>query len=610
MAEPQNADALINAVIFLGAAALAVPLFTRLKLGAILGYLAAGIVIGPHGLGLLRHADPAALRSTAEFGVVLLLFVIGLELRPTRLWTLRREIFGLGLLQVLVSGAMLAAGVYIALGLGYKSAIVTGFALALSSTAFAIQIFKDRGELNTPKGETAFSILLFQDLAIVPLLALVAVLGVADAGQVAQRPGWLSALMMAGAVLGVIVAGRFLLTPLFRLIAQSGAREALAAGALLVVAGTAALMNSIGLSMALGAFLAGVMLADSEFRHQLEADIEPFRGLLLGLFFIAIGMGLDLAVVQSQWMSLVIVVVVLITIKMISIAALVKAFRTPTDAAVSIAATLAQGGEFSFVLFAQSVDVQLLSAAQASLLTAAVTLSMALTPLLVMAADRFGQQTKKTDQPDIDGAMSTVTHGLVIIAGFGRMGQIVSQLCRARGVRVMCIDSRSSQIELSRSFGAEVYYGDGRRIDVLRAAGAHDAQLLVYCHDGTGVDAHVIESVRAEFPHLQILARAYDRRHALNLMKADVDFIIRETFESGVALGKEVLARLEVPQESREAIEQEFRRRDNERLALQSASGDLHAGQALIFRSDAPFAPAAFDIGPTDFDASPAALPS
>jgi glutathione-regulated potassium-efflux system protein KefB len=609
MSATTNSDALINTVIFLSAAAIAVPIFTRIKLGAILGYLAAGILVGPHVLGLVHTANPEALRSTAEFGVVLLLFVIGLELRPARLWLLRRAIFGLGLAQVILCAAILSIAMKYMLALSFPSAVVVGFALSLSSTAFAMQIFQERQELNTPKGETAFSILLFQDLAIVPLLALVAFLGVNNVAQENTRPGWQTGLIMIGAVLAVIIAGRFLLTPLFRLIAKSGAREALAAAALLVVVGTAALMNAIGLSMALGAFLAGVMLADSEFRHQLEADIEPFRGLLLGLFFITIGMGLDIDVVKSQWLLITYVVTVLLLTKIIATTFIVRLFKTSFAQALSIAAAIAQGGEFSFVLFTQSADAGLLSKDQSSLLTAAVTLSMALTPLLVILADRF---TKEKISTVVAPHMQLPeTHdGTVIIAGFGRMGQVVSQMCRGRGLRVMCIDVRTSQVALSRTFGAEVYYGDGRRIDVLRAAGANKASLLVFCHDGIGVDTAVIEAVRAEFPHLQILVRAHDRRHAITLMKADVDYFIRETFESGVTLGREVLRRLTVPDDTIMAIEEEFRRRDGERLALQSASGDLHAGDSLIFRAEQPFAPQTFDIGPTDFAINDQAQPT
>lgn len=594
-----NHDFLLNIAVYLGAAAVAVPIFTRIKLGAILGYLAAGILIGPYALGLISGSSTEAVLAVSEFGVVLLLFVIGLELRPARLWAMRRDIFGLGLSQLIFSGAMLGLAVGWLLDLPWKAALVIGPALALSSTAFAVQTFKERGELNSPKGDTAFAILLFQDIAIVPLLALVAILG-GGAADSATRPGWQQGLLMFAAVAGVIFAGRYMLTPVFRLIAKSGAREALASAALLVVVGTAALMNSIGLSMALGAFLAGVMLAESEFRHQLEADIEPFRGLLLGLFFIAIGMGLDLTVVKNNALLLLALVATFCTIKFSTICIVLRVFNTPGKSALGIAAAISQGGEFGFVLFGQGMATKLIDAEVASLLTATVTMSMALTPLLVMLVDRL--TCDKGVAPDVGGSdIPGDALGSVIVAGYGRMGQVVAQMCRARGITVTCIDAKSSQIELSRAFGAQVYYGDGRRVDVLRAAGATDAQLLVFCQDGTGVDDHAIEAIRAEFPTLTILARAYDRRHALTLMKSDVDFIIRETFESGVTLGRETLKRLNVPDDTVASIETEFRRRDGERMALQSASGDLQAGRELIFKADAPFAPPAFDIGPTDF---------
>ncbi len=584
-----NTDMLLNAAVYLGAAAIAVPIFTRVKLGAILGYLAAGILIGPHVLGLISGSSTEAVRNFSEFGVVLLLFVIGLELRPSRLWAMRREIIGLGLSQLLLTGLLLSLAVGFLLKLDWKAALIIGPALALSSTAFALQIFKERGELNTPKGSTAFSILLFQDLAIVPLLALVALLAGNHAAESAQS-GWMKGALTIAAVGGVILAGRYLLTPIFRLIAQSGAREALAAAALLIVVGTAVVMNAIGLSMALGAFLAGVMLAESEFRHQLEADIEPFRGLLLGLFFIAIGMGLDLDVVKNQALLLIWLVLIFIAVKFSSIFAVLRFAKVSRNAALGISAAIAQGGEFGFVLFGQSMTAKLIDAQTASLLTAAVTISMTLTPLLVICMDQL--TCKKGASPDISGSdITSAEHGAVIVAGYGRMGQVVSQMCRARGLKVTCIDSKSSQIELSKRFGAQVYYGDGRRVDVLRAAGADEARLLVFCHDGTSVTAENIEAIRLEFPTLQILARAYDRRHALELMKADVDHIVRETFESGVALGKQSLRQLNVPDDIVNGIETEFRRRDSERLALQSSSDNLLAGRDLIFKTDTPFAP-------------------
>jgi glutathione-regulated potassium-efflux system protein KefB len=595
MSGAHDISLLKDASVYLASALITVPLFTRFKLGAILGYLAAGIIIGPFGFGLISDGSSSSIMGIGEFGVVLLLFVIGLELRPERLWQLRRAIFGLGLTQVLLCGALLAFIVMMLLELESGAAIVVGSALALSSTAFALQLLQERGELNTAKGETAFAILLFQDLAIVPLLALVAFLaGTSDASGQAQG---LRALIGVGTIIGVILAGRFLLNPALRLIARSGARESLAAAALFVVVGTATLMSAIGLSMALGAFLAGVVLADSEFRHQLEADIEPFRGLLLGLFFIAVGMALDVQVVMHNINLVVLLVLVLLCTKIFIITMLARRFTGSWREARGIAVLIAQGGEFAFVLFASAKAANLISSSNASLLSATVTLSMAMTPLLALLNDRFDKRSALMPSiinPDV------VAPQTVILCGYGRMGQVVSQFLRARGLDVMLVDASPNQIQLTRQFGNVVYFGDGRRTDVLRAAGAAQAQMLIYCLDGMAVDQTTIERVKSAFPHLQILVRAFDRRHVMQLLKGNADFVIRETYESGVALGKAALERLGVDDETILSIEQEFRRRDNERLALQAASGDLQAGRDLIFRTETPFAPAAFDIGPTD----------
>jgi glutathione-regulated potassium-efflux system protein KefB len=595
MAAAGDMTLLKDASIYLASALVTVPLFTRFKLGAILGYLAAGILIGPFALGLISDRSSSSIMGIGEFGVVLLLFVIGLELRPERLWQLRRMIFGLGLAQVLACGALLAGAAVLLLDLPLKAAIVVGSALALSSTAFALQLLQERGELNTPKGETAFAILLFQDLAIVPLLALVAFLAGTSSGS--DQSQWLRAAISFAAIGGVILAGRFLLNPVLRLIARSGARESLAAAALFVVVGTATLMSAIGLSMALGAFLAGVVLADSEFRHQLEADIEPFRGLLLGLFFIAVGMALDLQVVVHNIGTVLLLVLALLSIKALAITLLGRSFCASWREARGIAVLIAQGGEFAFVLFAAATDAKLITPADASILSATVTLSMAMTPLLALLNDRLDRRSDV--MPSIINP-DAVAPQSAILCGFGRMGQVVSQFLRARGVEVMLVDASPNQIQLTRQFGNFVYFGDGRRADVLRAAGADKAQMLIYCMDGIAVDTATIERVKSAFPHLQILVRAYDRRHVMQLIKGDADYVIRETFESGVALGKEALRRLEVDEETILSIEGEFRRRDGERLALQVASGDIQAGSNLIFRADTPFAPAAFDIGPTD----------
>ena len=595
MAGASNTGALQDAIVYLGAALATVPLFTRFKLGAILGYLAAGILIGPHALGL-TGATAESMMPFAEFGVVLLLFVIGLELRPARLWQLRRRIFGLGLAQVLLCGALLAALVMPLLQLDWRAAVIVGAALALSSTAFALQLLQERGELNKPKGETAFAVLLFQDLAIVPLLALLAFLS-GDAGNSAHS-GWVQAGIAVAAIAAVILAGRFALNPMLRMIARTGARESLAAAALFVVVATAGLMQVIGLSMALGAFLAGVVLADSEFRHQLEADIEPFRGLLLGLFFISVGMLLDLQAVIANIGTILLLVLLLLLVKSVAITLLARRFCASWAEARGIGLLIAQGGEFAFVLFSTALGAKLITAETASILSATVTLSMAATPLLALLGDHLERADDK--MPSIINP-DAVPEQAVILCGFGRMGQVVSQFLRARGIEVMLVDSSPNQIQLTRQFGNFVYFGDGRRTDVLRAAGAEKAQMVIYCMDGTAVDQRSLEAVRAAFPHLQILARAYDRRHVMQLLKGEVDFAIRETFESGVALGREALRRLAVPEEAVADIETEFRRRDAERLALQTASGDMRAGMDLIFRAESPFAPPpAFDIGPVD----------
>jgi glutathione-regulated potassium-efflux system protein KefB len=584
-----------DASIYLGSALIAVPLFTRFKLGAILGYLAAGIIIGPFALGLMSHRASSSIMGIGEFGVVLLLFVIGLELRPERLWQLRRLIFGLGLAQVLVCSALLGVATAMLLPLGLYASIIIGSALALSSTAFALQLLQERDELNTPKGETVFAILLFQDVSIVPLLALLAFLSGTSNGP--DSAPAIRALISIGAIVGVILTGRFLLNPALRLIARSGARESLAAAALFVVVGTAALMSAIGLSMALGAFLAGVVLADSEFRHQLEADIEPFRGLLLGLFFIAVGMALDLDVVFQNIGKIVLLVVVLLGLKTLTICLLSKRFCHSWAEARGIGVLIAQGGEFAFVLFAAATEAKLIAAADASILSATVTLSMAMTPLMALLNDMISK--RKQSLPFVINA-NAVAQQSAILCGFGRMGQVVSQFLRARGVEVMLIDASPNQIQLTREFGNFVYFGDGRRIDVLRAAGAEKAQMLIYCMDGTAVDQTCIERVKSAFPHLQILVRAFDRFHVMQLRKGDADFVIRETFESGVALGREALRRFYVDEEIISSIEDEYRRRDGERLALQTASGDMQAGRDLMFRADTPFASNASDISPVE----------
>lgn len=580
MATGHEPTLLKDAVVYLAAAVVAVPLFYRLKLGAVLGYLTAGVLIGPHVLALV--ANPETTLSFAEFGIVLLLFVIGLELRPARLWQLRGDIFGLGLLQVVLCGAALTGVVMSTTSLTWQAALVVGLPLALSSTALVIQLLEEREELNTPMGERSFSVLLFQDLAIVPLLTVVAALS--RVPNPTADPGWLQALYTVGAIAGLALAGRYLMNPLFRIIGELGAREAFVVAALFAVLGSAFVMASLGLSMALGAFVAGVMLADSNYRHELEADIEPFRGLLLGLFFISVGMTLDLGILTERAGLILGLALAVMAVKTAIIALLAKLFGSPLKSALPMGLLLSQGGEFGFVLFGAAERGLLLSSAAASLFAAVVTVSMALTPILVRFAGVLGVSDKPVD---LDGPRAADAERSVIVVGYGRFGQAVGQMLLGRGIEVTLIDLKPAQIELTGRFGIKVYYGDGRRIDVLRAAGAGQTEMIVFACDGGWLGADTIDQVRAAFPQAQILARAFDRRHWLQLRQAEVDVVVREVFESAVLMGKKALKALGTDAPTIVAIEEEYRRVDAERLAVQLAAGDLMAGRDLLYRPQA-----------------------
>lgn len=576
MAGAADTGFLGEAVVYLAAATIMVPLFTRAGLGGILGYLAGGVLIGPGVLALV--ADPETTRRFAEFGIVMLLFVIGLELRPARLWQLRRDIFGLGLLQVVVCGLALTGVLLLSTGLSPAAALVVGLPLALSSTALVVGLLQEKDALNTPKGERAFSILLFQDLALVPLLTIVAALSrVPDPGA---PPGWQQVLFTLGAIAGLGIFGRYIMNPVFRILGTLGAREAFVAAALLTVLGAAWAMAALGLSMALGAFVAGVMLADSNYRHELEADLEPFRGILLGLFFIAIGMSLDLGVVARQWPLLLLLVAATMATKTVLVAVLARAFGSPWRTAWPMGLLLSQGGEFGFVIFASAVSGLLISAEAGALFSAVVVVSMALTPLLVRLLPRV------TPAPDATEGLlgpEAVPQGRVIIVGYGRFGQAVGQMLMARGHELVLIDTKPSQIKVSAPFGIRIAYGDGRRVEVLRAAGAAQAQLIVFAVDGEWLDAATLAPIRHAFPHAQILARAFDRRHWLRLKKADVDVVVRELFDGGVCMGREALIALGTPLEIVGEVEEEFRRRDAERLALQLCSGEITTGKEMLF---------------------------
>ncbi|WP_439534184.1 monovalent cation:proton antiporter-2 (CPA2) family protein [Polymorphobacter sp.] len=582
MAAAETPGFLPEAVVYLGASVVLVPLFVRARLGAILGYLTAGILIGPSVLGLV--SAPERVLQFAEFGIVLLLFVIGLELQPSRLWAMRRDIFGLGSAQVILCGLALFGLMLAATSFSPQAALVIALPLGLSSTALVMQLLQERGLAGTSFGERSFAVLLFQDLAIVPMLTIVAALSrVPDPNAV---PGWQTAAMTVGALAGLVLAGRYLLPPVFRVIGTLGAREAFVAAALLSVLGSAYLMASLGLSMALGAFVAGVMLAESPYRHALEADIEPFRGLLLGLFFIAIGMTLDLAVLRGQWPLVLALVVGVMATKTAVITLLARLFGKPWLPSFQMGLLLSQGGEFGFVLFAEARRGLLIAPEAVQLFSAVVTISMALTPLLFLVASRLTPPAP--DQPTPEGP-ETARHSLdaegrAIVVGMGRMGQVVSQMLRARGVEVTGIDWAPALIEVAGSFGNKVYYGDGRRIDILRAAGIDQAGLLVYAVDGSW-DPEMLAPVRAAFPDLPILARAHDRLHWLSLRRSGIEVAVRETFESGIVLGRSALAMLGTAETVIDAIEVEYRRRDLERLNLQLCSGDDHSGSDRLIRA-------------------------
>lgn len=563
-----------DAVVLLGAAVVAAPLFKRMGMGTVLGYLAAGVVIGP-ALKIITGGEE--ILQISELGVVFLLFVIGLELKPKRLWSLRRDIFGLGLAQVMLTGFALFAVMQAVTQLTWQAALVIGFGLALSSTAFALQIIQERGEFNTLHGRKSFSILLFQDLAIVPLLALIPLLAPresAEGGSIVQ-----ATLIAIGAIVTLIFAGRYLLNPLFRIIGNTGAREAMIATALLVVMGSAYLMSVAGLSMALGAFIAGVMLAESSYRHELEADIEPFRGLLLGLFFMAIGLSLDLAIVAENWLVIVISVPVLMLVKAAVIFGLTRLFGNASDVALRTALVLPQGGEFGFVMFSLASGLSILSGELASILIAIVTLSMAATPLSVMLTRfiRIERGEHEDMDEDFEGAGADV-----LMIGFSRFGQIASQILLAGGSEVTIIDHSVQRVQAAGRFGFRIYFGDGTRREVLEAAGIHNAKIVAVCTNNRAVTDRIVAIVQNMVPDARIFVRAYDRAHSIELRKAGVDYEVRETLESGLTFGRNMLHGLGMSEDLANAITKDVRKRDEDRLRIQVAEGSLTAGQHML----------------------------
>ncbi|MDP9891361.1 glutathione-regulated potassium-efflux system protein KefB [Variovorax boronicumulans] len=576
MAVEGSAGDLVKVVTLLGAAVVAVPLFKRLGLGSVLGYLAAGLAIGPFGFGLFT--DPQTILHTAELGVVMFLFVIGLEMRPSHLWSMRRDIFGLGSLQVVVCGILLT-GVGMAFGFPLAVSFVCAMGFVLTSTAIVMQLLGERGDIAAPRGQKIVAVLLFEDLLIVPLLAIVAFIAPVDAAQQAVAPSrWIGVGIAAGALAALVAAGVWLLNPLFRILANSKAREVMTAAALLVVLGAALLMQLGGLSMAMGAFLAGVLLSESTFRHQLEADVEPFRGLLLGLFFIGVGMSLDLAVVAQNWQLIVAGVVSMMVVKALCIYGVARLAKSSPADALDRAVLMAQGGEFAFVLFSAALGAKVISPTVNANMTAVVVLSMALTPLAVLAHRRFAPASAASME-GVEKAEGLA--GNVLVIGFGRFGQIAIQGALARGASISIIDTDTQVIRDAAEFGFKVYYGDGSRADVLHAAGAHSARVVMVCVDDKAATTRIVELLKAEFPHAQLLVRSYDREHMLEIGKLDVEFQIRETFESAMVFGRQGVLALGASDTEADEVMGELRRRDAERVVLEMAGG-IFAGRALV----------------------------
>jgi glutathione-regulated potassium-efflux system protein KefB len=567
---------LARTVALLGTAVVAAPIFMRLGLGSVLGYLAAGLLIGPFGLRVIT--DPGAILSVAELGVVMFLFVIGLETRPSKLWTLRREIFGLGVTQVVASSTFLTLAGLIA-GLPLATALVAAIGFVMSSTAIIMKLMEDAGETATPAGQRVTSIVLFEDLSIVPLLALVALLAAANGhAHEHARPLWQSAALALAAVAAVFAAGRYLLNPLFALLASVGAREVMTAAALLVVLGAALFMEWGGLSMATGAFLAGVLLSESSFRHQLEADVEPFRGLLLGLFFMGVGMSLNLPLVLGDWPLILAGVAVFMLVQAASVYAVARLTGADRREALHRGLLFAQGGEFAFVIYAAALAGGVIDTRTGATLTAIVIISMALAPLIVRL-ERWLAPAPEESRDGIEDAANLSAR--VLLIGFGRFAQVVSQALLARNIDVSLIETDVEMIRAAGNFGFKVYYGDGTRLDVLRASGAGRAEAICVCVDKPEAADRIVTLVKSEFPHAKIFARAFDRGHSLRLVAAGVDYQIRETFESALMFGGAVLRELGENEETVSETIEDVRQRDAERFALQIAGG-LAAGRSLM----------------------------
>lgn len=579
MEEHGSLSLLTDSVPLLGFGLFFVLLFRRLGLGATLGYLVAGALVGPQVLHLV--GDAQGKMGIAELGIALLLFVVGLELSPTRLWRMRRDIFGFGLLQVILCGVAVSGVILFGTSFSTAAAFALGLPLALSSTAQVLPMLQSAGRLRTPLGERAFAILLFQDLSIVPLITIVSAMSrnPADAGP----PGWVLAGYTIAAIIGLILAGRFLLRPLFTLIGNLGEREMFVFAGLFTVIASASLMQALGLSPALGAFLAGVMLADSPFRHELEADVEPFRSILLGLFFLAVGMSLDLHAIAERPLFVAGMAAALVVTKTVVIMGLARLFGMAWRSAFALGLLLSQGGEFGFVLFAQAQRALLVEPQAASVFGAVVTVSMATTPFLMALARKLrvepGQKAKggeTREAPVADGASA-------LVIGYGRFGQTVAQMLLGQGLGVTVIDHDVEIIDRAGDFGVKVYYGDGKRIDLLRQAGGQDAQLIIFCIDGDQLDTEMLDAVQQAFPKATLLARVYDRRSIMRLRDAPLAVAVREVMESAILMGRRAMEAVGVDSVEIEHTVEEYRKRDRERLKIQKETGDLYAASDRMF---------------------------
>ena len=575
--QPDGAELglLLQMLILLGATVAAAPAARYFGMSAIVGYLAVGVVIGPGVLAFFRQ--PATILAIAELGVVMLLFLIGLELKLSRLLDLRRAIFGLGAMQMIVTTIVLFALASLGFGLGWRGALLAGIALAMSGTAIALQLLEERGDLQTTYGQRAFGVLLFQDMAVVPILALVPLLSpwqTNDGGGFWE--GARQAAIVTGVIAAVVLSGRYLLNPLFQLLAQANTREVMTAAALLLVIGTGLVMQLAGMSMALGAFLAGLLLAESNYRHELEANIEPFRGLLLALFFMGVGMSIDLSVVRAHLWLLAGGAFAVIVVKTAIVWALYQLAPVHDPDGLRAAAVLTAAGEFAFVLLPIGLTLGVVSAAQSSFVVALAAVTMLVGPLFATLTDRWlARRYIEEQEYELDGLAKT--HGAVLIIGFGRFGQIVSQCLSGEELDVTVIDTDTEMIQAAGRFGFKVYYGDGTRLDVLRAAHADKARLIAVCVDNGETAERIVDIVKANFPLTKLYVRSYDRTTTLALRARDVDFEIRETFESAIAFGRATLEELGRDQETVNAAIEDVRTRDRDRLALQQAGG-LYAG--------------------------------